>query len=226
MAAALRTLASPVRDRAQARPTGGAGPGLRPSPQRRDARPDGMAASIRPFGLAPRQIFLIARYRRVSGSALTAITPSTIPATARVIAVTYPSARIIFLLPSGGSATAARDIDIPHPGAGSAPVLMPVPASAGLPSACSSATCLIAVLDGGRPARFVSLRSTAQEGPPCHAEGGVIERQQCLPVQRNGVTLVTVPAAGRGGSTNPAGLTRSQHQKLRAPRRHAVNKRH
>jgi hypothetical protein len=28
-------------------------------------------------------------------------------------------------------------------------VLMPVPASAGLPSACSSATCLIAVLDGG-----------------------------------------------------------------------------
>ena len=58
----------------------------------------------------PRQIFLIATYRRVSGSALTASTPTAIPATVRVIAVTYPSARIIFLLICGGSATAVRDI--------------------------------------------------------------------------------------------------------------------
>jgi hypothetical protein len=40
-------------------------------------------------------IFLIAIYRRMSGSALTASTPSAVPATVMVIAVAYPSARII-----------------------------------------------------------------------------------------------------------------------------------
>src|SRR5690348_4555128 len=43
-------------------------------------------------------ILLIATYRRISGSALTASIPSAVPAAARVIAVAYPRARIIFLL--------------------------------------------------------------------------------------------------------------------------------
>jgi hypothetical protein len=45
-----------------------------------------------------RHIFFIAMYRRTSGSDLTAITPSAAPAAAVVIAVTYPSFCIIFLL--------------------------------------------------------------------------------------------------------------------------------
>lgn len=47
---------------------------------------------------AARHIFFIATYRRASGSDLTAITPSAAPAAAMVIAVTYPSFCIIFLL--------------------------------------------------------------------------------------------------------------------------------
>src|SRR5271170_5185790 len=62
-------------------------------------------------------IFLIARYRRTSGSALTATSPSAAAAAARAIVVTYPSVRIIFLLLFRGSAAAARDIDVPHSGA-------------------------------------------------------------------------------------------------------------
>jgi hypothetical protein len=41
-------------------------------------------------------IFLIATYRRTSGSDLTAASPSAIPAAAMVIAVAYPSVRITF----------------------------------------------------------------------------------------------------------------------------------
>jgi hypothetical protein len=66
-------------------------------------------------------ILRISRYRRASGSDLTASTPSVAAAAASVIAVTYPSVRIIFLLLLRGSATAARDVDVPHPGAGSKP---------------------------------------------------------------------------------------------------------
>ncbi len=47
-------------------------------------------------------IFLIATNRRTSGSDLTATTPSAAPTAAMVIAVTYPSVRITFLLLSGG----------------------------------------------------------------------------------------------------------------------------
>jgi hypothetical protein len=47
---------------------------------------------------AARHIFFIATYRRTSGSDLAAITPSAAPAAAMVIAVTYPSFCIIFLL--------------------------------------------------------------------------------------------------------------------------------
>src|SRR5271168_4292230 len=65
-------------------------------------------------------IFLIAMYRRASGSDLTATSPSAVPAAAIVIAVTCPSVRVTFLLLSGEYATAARDIDVPHPGAGHA----------------------------------------------------------------------------------------------------------
>jgi hypothetical protein len=43
-------------------------------------------------------IFLIVRYRRISGSDLTAISPSAAAAAAAVIAVTYPIVRITFLL--------------------------------------------------------------------------------------------------------------------------------
>jgi hypothetical protein len=41
-------------------------------------------------------IFLIAMYRRTSGSELTATSPSAVPAAAMAIAVTYPSVRIAF----------------------------------------------------------------------------------------------------------------------------------
>ena len=41
-------------------------------------------------------IFLIAMYRRASGSDRTATSPSAVPAAAIVIAVTYPSVRITF----------------------------------------------------------------------------------------------------------------------------------
>ena len=47
-------------------------------------------------------IFLIAMYRRASGSDLTATTPSAVPAAAMVIAATYPSARITFSCSSAG----------------------------------------------------------------------------------------------------------------------------
>ena len=82
MAAGLRTPASPGRDRAQ-------------TDMETHARPDGIGSQHPAVRAGPRQIFLIARYRRVSGSALTATTPSASPAAARVIAVTYLSARII-----------------------------------------------------------------------------------------------------------------------------------
>src|SRR5690348_9210106 len=55
-------------------------------------------------------ILLIAAYRRISGSALTASTPSAVPAAARVIAVAYPRARIIFLLLSARKPTLPGDI--------------------------------------------------------------------------------------------------------------------
>jgi hypothetical protein len=41
-------------------------------------------------------IFLIAMYRRTSGSDLTATSPSAVPAAAMVITTTYPSVRITF----------------------------------------------------------------------------------------------------------------------------------
>ena len=44
-------------------------------------------------------IFLIAMYRRTSGSDLTATSPSAVPAAAMVIAVTYPNVRITFSCP-------------------------------------------------------------------------------------------------------------------------------
>jgi hypothetical protein len=59
-------------------------------------------------------IFLIARYRRTSGSDLTATSPTATAAAAMAIVVTYPSVRIILLLLFGGPATAARDIDVPY----------------------------------------------------------------------------------------------------------------
>ena len=67
-------------------------------------------------------IFRTVRYRRTSGSDLTATSPSAAAAATRVIVVMYPSVRIIFLLLLfRGSAIAARDIDVAHPGAGSGP---------------------------------------------------------------------------------------------------------
>lgn len=70
-------------------------------------------------------IFLIVRYRRTSGSDLTATSPSAAAVAVMVIVVTYPIVRIIFFLLIRGSATAARDIDVPHPGAGSELLLPP-----------------------------------------------------------------------------------------------------
>jgi hypothetical protein len=62
---------------------------------------------------------------------LTTSTPSAVPATAMVMAVAYPSARIISSA-LGGSAVAAHDADVPHPGAGRAIVLPAAPASPGI----------------------------------------------------------------------------------------------
>jgi hypothetical protein len=56
-----------------------------------------------------RRVFLIATYRRTSGSDLIVNSPSAAAAAAMVIAVTYPSTRITFLLFLSGSA--ARDLD-------------------------------------------------------------------------------------------------------------------
>src|SRR5579862_2485919 len=78
-------------------------------------------------------IFLIAIYRRTSGSDLTATSPTAIPAAAMVSAVTYPSVRITFSCSSAGLETSARDIDVPNPGAGSA-----LPGRPGLLPACSA----------------------------------------------------------------------------------------
>ena len=88
-------------------------------------------------------IFLIATYRRTSGSDLTATSPSAAPAAATVIAITYPSVRIVFLLLVSGSATADRDIDVHHLGAGSAPRWQP-PWSPGSLTACSGPSYLAA----------------------------------------------------------------------------------
>ena len=92
-------------------------------------------------------IFLIVRYRRITGSDLTATSPSAAAVAAMVTVVTYPIVRIIFLLLIRGSAAAARDIDVPHPGAGSE--LNPPPP--GLLPACGRRSYLAAVLgNGGR----------------------------------------------------------------------------
>ena len=64
-------------------------------------------------------IFLIIRYRRTSGSDLTATSPSAAAQAAAVIVVMYPIARIICLSFICGSATGGRNIGVPHPGAGS-----------------------------------------------------------------------------------------------------------
>ena len=60
----------------------------------------GRLAVCNPMQQSPGQadeshILVIATYRRMSGSALTTSTPRAVPATATVITVAYPSARII-----------------------------------------------------------------------------------------------------------------------------------
>jgi hypothetical protein len=92
-------------------------------------------------------IFLIVRYRRTSGSDLTATSPSAAALAAAVIVVMYPIARIIFLSLICGSATAARDANVADPGAGSK-LSLPPPGS--LP-ACGRRSYLSAFLgNGGR----------------------------------------------------------------------------
>ena len=59
-------------------------------------------------------IFLIARYRRTSGIDLTARIPSAAPAAVMVIAATYPSACMMFLLLLfSGPVIAAHYVDVP-----------------------------------------------------------------------------------------------------------------
>jgi hypothetical protein len=89
-------------------------------------------------------IFLSAAYSRRSGSDLTAITPSAAPAAAMVIAVTYPSARISFLLLFSRSATRGFDVVVPRPVAR----LRRWPPRRLLP-ACGGPSYLTAVLDDG-----------------------------------------------------------------------------
>ena len=92
-------------------------------------------------------MFRAVRYRRTSGSDLTASSPSAAAATAMMTVVTYPSVRIIFLLLLRGSATAVRGIDVRHPGAGSDPG----PSLPGSLPACCGRPYLAAVLgNGGR----------------------------------------------------------------------------
>jgi hypothetical protein len=74
-------------------------------------------------------MFLIATYRRRSGTDLTASNPSAAPAAAMAMAATYPSVRMMSLLLVSGSMTAARHMDVhlsrcgQHPAcAGSLPV--------------------------------------------------------------------------------------------------------
>jgi hypothetical protein len=96
-------------------------------------------------------IFLIATYRRISGSDLTATSPSAIPAAAMVIAVTYPSVRITFSCASA------------DPGQRPATLLSLIPEQAArctagqLPTAaedrsCQAVTCIV----------FAALRDSGQ----------------------------------------------------------------
>src|SRR5512146_2163081 len=81
--------------------------------------PAGPSCQRSPRSADASHIFLIATYRRMSGSALTASTPSAVPAAAKVTAMAYLRTRII--PPAlGRSAIAARDVDVPHPVARSA----------------------------------------------------------------------------------------------------------
>jgi hypothetical protein len=74
----------------------------------------GAAAGVRSKRNLFYYIFRIVTYRRISGSDLTAASPSAAATAAVVIVVTYPIVRIIFLLLVRESATAARDIDVPQ----------------------------------------------------------------------------------------------------------------
>jgi hypothetical protein len=176
-------------------------------------------------------------YRRASGSPLTANTPRTAPRPTISITTTYPSIRIMFLLLSAGPrprpARAAMSRGwIPstllarmYPQTAAA--LGGNPAAPGQPPAADSA---------GRPALPAIMRIVFgvlwQQGQRMLIDDDVADDllgwdrivmgQQRLPVQRGSVTLVNVPALGRAGrdsSTNPTGLTQSQHQKPRASRR-------
>jgi hypothetical protein len=76
-------------------------------------------------------IFLIARYRRTSGTDVTARIPSAAPAAVMVTAATYPSVRMMFLLLLfNGSVITAHYIDVLLSRTGQRP------ASAGLLAAC------------------------------------------------------------------------------------------
>ena len=76
---------------------------------------------------------------------------------------------------------------------------------------------------------FAALRHQGQRALIDHHVTGdrlgqsrVIDTPQRLPVKRDGVTLVKVPAArrrGRGRSTSLTGLTQSQHRMLRTSQR-------
>ena len=83
-----------------------------------------------------------------------------------VTVVTYPIVRIIFLLLIRGSAAAARDIDVPHPGAGSE--LKPPPP--GLLPACGRRSYLAAVPRQRRPMRMPAWALPRAREPSYHAD--------------------------------------------------------
>jgi hypothetical protein len=105
-------------------------------------------------------IFRIATYRRTSDRDLTATSASAAAAAAMVIAVTYPSVRITFPPALQRVRDSGRDIDVPHPGAGSTlRWRLPPPRPGSLP-ACGRPSYLAAVLATAVDEN-VSLRITA-----------------------------------------------------------------
>jgi hypothetical protein len=133
-------------------------------------------------------IFLIATYRRISGSDLTATKPSAIPAAAMVIAVTYPSVRITFSCSSADprQRPATSLSLIPEQ---AARCTAGQPLTAAKDPSCQAVTCIVfaALRDPGQRALIDDDVTDVMLG-----QRRVAAAQQRLPVQPNGVTAVEI----------------------------------
>ena len=162
-------------------------------------------------------MFLIARYRRMSGSALTASTAQYHPQQGRQLTRMDPSTALTRMHPRPPDNTSP---DAPGPerrscDAGPGGQLAETPDG----RLCQATSCIVfAAL------RHRSQRAFIDEDVACDMPGrrGVAGIQQRLPVQRDGIMPVDLLAAGRayaGGTTSRTGLTQTRHPELRASQR-------